>query len=113
MAILIWAIAFGKNPPKDAAQRRKSHSLASRIALVILILLSVLGIIVSDFFRDIYGAKTVAHIIIGNSITAVIIAKIAVRRRFKNYYKYLKWLGLYGLTATLVVWMLMSGIKVF
>ncbi|HCX90543.1 MAG: hypothetical protein COW04_04480 [Deltaproteobacteria bacterium CG12_big_fil_rev_8_21_14_0_65_43_10] len=113
MVILIWAIAFGKKPPKDAAQRRKLHCLASRIALVILILLEVLGIIVSDFFRDIYGTKIVSHIIIGNSITAVILAKIAVRRRFKNYYKYLKWLGLYALTATLVVWTLMVGINVF
>jgi len=111
MAVRIWAVAFGKKPPANAATRRKQHHFGSRIALVLLILLAALGVVVSDFFRDISGTKIYAHIIIGNSVTVVLISKIAIRRKFKRYYKYLKWLGVYALTATLAVWMLMVGLK--
>lgn len=111
MAILIWTVAFGKKQPKDLQRRRAQHRTASRIALVFLITLMTLGVVVSDFFQDIDGAKTYAHIVIGSSITAVIAAKIAIKRRFKKYYRYLKWLGVYALAAALFVWTLMVGIK--
>lgn len=112
MAILMWAVAFSKNPPKDSQRRRTQHLKASRIALVLLVALMALGIVVSDFFSEIYGAKTFAHIIVGSSVTAVVITKIAIKRKFKKLYSYLKWLGIYALCAVLFVWTLMVALNV-